>query len=108
MRTINPMSFAIAALNKAEKESLSYAGNSKGAFAREISNDCKLIRKHARNGWYPCDEKMNDQHNTEITFTHFENEAERITEEFSNQESGNCASAFCKAYELAAELADLC
>ena len=108
MRTLNPMSFASAALNKAEKESLAYIGNGKGAFAREIENDCKRIRKYARNGYYPCEEKMNDQHNTEICFTTYENEGEIIIEEFSNQESGNCASAFCEAYELAAKLADLC
>ena len=108
MRTINPMSFALAALNKAEKESLAYVHNDRSAFAREISNDCKLIRKLARNGFYPYGDEINDQHNIEVTFTHFENEAERITEEFSNQESGSCAHSFCRAYELAAELADLC
>ena len=108
MRTINPISFAITALNKSEKESLAYLGNNNSAFARELQNDCKLIRKLARQGYYPCDDKMNDQHNTEISFTKYENESEIIIEEFANQESGNCASAFFKAYQLAAELADLC
>ena len=108
MRTINPMSFALAALAKSEKESLAYIHSNSSAFARELQNDCKLIRKLARQGYYPCDDKMNDQHNTEISFTKYENESEIIIEEFANQESGNCASAFFKAYQLAAELADLC
>ena len=105
MRSINPMSFAIAALNKAEKESLAYIHSNNSAFARELQNDCKLVRRYAREGYFPEDHTLNDHHNTVV---HFTNETVNVSEEFSNQESQSAVSAFCEAYELAAKLADLC
>ena len=105
MRTINPIQFALAALEKSAAESKAYLGNGNSAFMREIDNDIKLVKFRTRNGFKPVDSKCNDQHNLEVTF---ESNESNVTEEFSNRESVSAISAFCEAYELAERLAVIC